>query len=160
MWWLIYLFDIIYCYVSFFLRYWKLPARKNYILGPRMTEWDQSLLRCSHLRIPWLTILCVCVCVLFSRVWLFTTPWTVAYQAPLSMGFPRQEHWSELPCRPPGDLPDPGIKPRSPAFQADSLPSETPVKPEHLVLLCKQIVSDYCIKPLRFGVRLLECCCI
>ena len=49
------------------------------------------------------------------------TLWTVAYQAPLSVGFPRQEYWNGLPCPPPGDLPDPGIKPSSPALQADSL---------------------------------------
>ena len=48
---------------------------------------------------------------------------------PLSMEFSRQEYWSELPCPPPGELPDPGIEPRSPALQADSLPSETPGKP-------------------------------
>ena len=47
----------------------------------------------------------------------------------LSMEFPKKEYWSELPCPPPGDLPDPGIKPRSPAFQADFLPSELPGKP-------------------------------
>ena len=45
-----------------------------------------------------------------SRARLFATPWTVAYQAPLSMGFSRQEYWSGLPCPSPGDLPDPGIK--------------------------------------------------
>ena len=49
----------------------------------------------------------------FSRVRLFTTLWTVAHQAPLSMGFSRQEYWSGLPWPPPGDLPDPGIKPAS-----------------------------------------------
>jgi len=48
----------------------------------------------------------------------------VAHQDPLSMEFSRQEYWSGLPCPPPGDLPNPGIKPRSPALQADSLPSE------------------------------------
>ena len=64
-----------------------------------------------------------------SRVRLFVTPWTVARQAPLSMGFFRQEYWSGLPCRPPGDLPDPGIKPRSSALQADSLPAEPRGKP-------------------------------
>ena len=61
----------------------------------------------------------------FSRVWLCATPWTVARQAPLSMGFSRQENWSRLQCPPPGDLPDPRIKPESPAspaLQADSLP--------------------------------------
>ena len=51
-------------------------------------------------------------------------PWTVACQAPLSMGFSRQEHWSELPFPSPGDLPDPGIEPGSPALQADDLPTE------------------------------------
>ena len=57
------------------------------------------------------------------------TPWTVAHQAPLSMGFSRQEHWSGLPFPSPGDLPNPGIKPRSPALQADALTSEPPGKP-------------------------------
>ena len=52
------------------------------------------------------------------------TPWTVARQAPLSMGFSRQEYWSGLPFPPPGDLPNPGVEPRSPAWQADSLPTE------------------------------------
>ena len=64
-----------------------------------------------------------------SCVRLFTTPWTVAFQAPMSMGFSRQEHWSGLPCLPPGHLPNPGIEPRSPALQVDSLPSEPPGKP-------------------------------
>ena len=54
----------------------------------------------------------------------FVTPWTVVYQAPLSMGFSRQEYQSELPFPSPGDLPDPGIKPESPALQADYLWTE------------------------------------
>ena len=58
-------------------------------------------------------MVCVCVCVCLSCVQLFVTLWTVALQALLSMGFPRQEYWSGLPCPPPGDLPDPGIKPAS-----------------------------------------------
>ena len=56
------------------------------------------------------------------------TPWTVARQAPLSMEFSRQEYWSGLPFPSPGDLPYPGIEPRSPTLQADSLPSELPNK--------------------------------
>ena len=64
-----------------------------------------------------------------SRVLLFATPWTVAYQAPLSMGFSRQEYWSGLPFPSPGDLPNPGIEPRFPALQTDALPSEPPGKP-------------------------------
>ena len=59
-----------------------------------------------------------------SRVQLFATPWTVAYQAPQSMDFSRQEYWSGLPFPSPRDLPDPGIKPGSPPLRADALPSE------------------------------------
>ena len=59
-----------------------------------------------------------------SHVQLFVTPWTVAYQAPPSMGFSRQEYWGGLPFPSPGDLPNPGIEPESPAFQADALTSE------------------------------------
>ena len=59
-----------------------------------------------------------------SRVQLFATPWPVARQAPPSMGFSRQEYWSGLPFPPPGDLPDPGIEPKSSTLQAGSLPSE------------------------------------
>ena len=61
-----------------------------------------------------------------SRVQLFATPWTVAYQAPPSMGFSRQECWSRLPFPSPGDRPNPGIEPWSPVFQADTLTSEPP----------------------------------
>ena len=64
-----------------------------------------------------------------SHVQLFATPWTVAYQAPPSMGFSRQAYWSGLPFPSPGDLPDPGIEPRSPALQVDTLTSEPPGKP-------------------------------
>ena len=63
-----------------------------------------------------------------SRGRLFATPWTVAHQAPLSMGFSRQVYWSGLPFPSPGDLASPGIKPRSPALQADTLTSEPPGK--------------------------------
>ena len=66
---------------------------------------------------------------LLSRVRLFVTPWTVAYQAPRSTGFSRQESWTGVPLPSPGDLSDPGIEPGSPAFQADALPSEPPGKP-------------------------------
>ena len=56
-------------------------------------------------------------------------PWTLAHQAPLSMGFSRQEYWTGVPFSSPRDLPDPGIEPRSSALQVDSLPSEPPGKP-------------------------------
>ena len=63
---------------------------------------------------------------LLSRVGLFVSPWTVAHQTSPSMEFSRQEYWSGLPFPSPGDLPDPGIKPRSPALEADALLSEPP----------------------------------
>ena len=63
----------------------------------------------SHLGVPGPFMGCMLSC--FSHVQLLVTPWTIARQAPLSMGFSRQEYWSGLPCPPPGYLPDPGIKP-------------------------------------------------
>ena len=66
---------------------------------------------------------------LLSCVWLFATPCTAAHQTLLSMRFSRQRYWSGLPFPSPGDLPDPGIEPRFPALQADSLPTELPGKP-------------------------------
>ena len=65
-----------------------------------------------------------------SRVRLFVTPWTVAHQAFPSIGFSRQEYWSGLLYPSPGDLPDPGIKPRSPILEAHALTSEPPGKPQ------------------------------
>ena len=74
--------------------------------------------------------MCVCVCMHPCHSFMSNSviPQTVAHQAPLSKGFPRQEYWSGLPFPAPGELPDPGIKFMSPALQADSLPSESPGK--------------------------------
>ena len=66
---------------------------------------------------------------LLSHVPFFVTPQTVAYRAPQSMEFSRQEYWSELPFPSPGDFPNPGIEPQSPELQADALLSEPPGKP-------------------------------
>ena len=76
----------------------------------------------------------------FNHDQLFATLWTAAHQAPLSMGFSRQEHWSALPCLPPGDLPDPGIKPASPMFSALAgrfFTTEPPGKPH--ILPCNKV---------------------
>ena len=75
-----------------------------------------------------------------SRVRLFATPWTVAHQACLSMGFSRQDYWSGVPFPSPGDLPDPGIEPGSPTLQADALTSEPPGKPQEYALVCHLLV--------------------
>ena len=72
------------------------------------------------------------MCSVLSHVRFFATPGTVADQAPLAMKFSRQEYWSGLPCSTPEDLPDPGIKPKSPASPASqvySLPAEPSGKP-------------------------------
>ena len=66
---------------------------------------------------------------LLSHVRLFVTPWTITRQAPPSMGFPRQEYWSGLPFPSPGDLPDPGIEPTSPAVAGKFFTTEPPGKP-------------------------------
>ena len=78
-----------------------------------------------------------------SRVRLCVTPWTAARQAPLSMGFSRQEYWSGLPCRPPGDLPNPGTKPRSRALQADSLLLNHQGSPVGFIPFTKWLQRDY-----------------
>ena len=74
-----------------------------------------------------------------SHIRLFATPWNVAHQAPLSMLFSRQEYWSGLPFPSPGDLPNPGMELWSPTLQADSLPSELPVKPNNSRLILIRI---------------------
>ena len=76
---------------------------------------------------------------LLSRVRLFEIPWTVAHQAPPSVGFSRKEYWSGLPFPSPGDLPDPGIELGSPVLQADSLLSE----PLFSMLLVLKLLSDF-----------------
>ena len=81
-----------------------------------------------------------------SHVQFFETPWTVAYQAPQSMEFSRQEYWSGLPLPSPGDLPNPGIKPRSPTLQADALPLEPRGKPgnSYIVVFSRKIFGMRC----------------
>ena len=88
---------------------------------------------------------------------LFGTRWTVACQAPLSMGFSRQEHWSGLPFPSPGDLPDPGIKPRSLALQADSLLSE-PSSSRHISNVTSSMESFLCVRYpfVNFKISLLR----
>ena len=94
-----------------------------------------------------------CARALQSRLTRFTTPWTVARQASLSVEFSRHEYWSGLPFPPPGDLPDPGIKPESPALQADSLlnePQESPRnkhKDTDLILIYLPFICTHTLPP-------------
>ena len=94
----------------------------------------------------------------FSRVQLFATLWTVACQAPLSMGFSRQEYWSRLPCLRPGGLPDPGIEPGSPALQADSLPIDPHGKPNIMPSMWQVLHNlSYYILYVKYEIDFLEC---
>ena len=77
-----------------------------------------------------------------SRVRLFATPWTVAYEASPSMGFSGQEYWSGLPFPSPGDLPDRGIEPGSPALQADAVRSDPPEKKVHFCQLTHLLITQ------------------
>ena len=86
--------------------------------------------RLRKINIAWSHLLTVTHSVMSNSL---MTPWDVACQAPLSMGCPRQEYWSGLPFPSPGDLPDPGIEPKSHALQANSLSSEPPGKPPSLI---------------------------
>ena len=80
---------------------------------------------------PSVSVIYVCACV-FSHVQFFVTPWIVTHQASLSMEFSMQEYWVGLPFPSPGDLPDPGIEPRSPVLQADSFHVEPLGKPKSI----------------------------
>ena len=86
---------------------------------------------------------CVCLCQSLSHVGLCATPWTIAHQAPLSTEFSRQEYWSGLPFPSPGDFFDPGIKPRSPALQADSLLSKLQGSPKLYILYSPLLLLNH-----------------
>ena len=92
-----------------------------------------------------------------SIVWLFATPWTVACQASLSTGFSRQEYWSGLLFPSPGDLPNPGIEPGSPALPADALSSGPLGKPQvphnSLSLVCQFQPCPECSQAISFGFQ-------
>ena len=113
---------------------WKIPWTEEpgrlHSMGSQRVKHNWSDLACTHsiilnisLNWKWKSESEVA-----QSCWLFVTLWNVAYQAPLSMGFSRQEYWSGLPFPSP-DLPNPGIELWSPPSQADTLPSEPPGKP-------------------------------
>ena len=113
---------------------WRLPVEAGAGGLSRASSWPAEVGDASAIngRTGWGAAHCVCMLSRFSRVQLFVTLWTVAWQTTLSFGFSRQEYWSGLPCPPPRDLPNPGIKPTSltsPAWQAGSLPLVPSGKP-------------------------------
>ena len=98
----------------------------------------------------------------FSHARLFAAPWIVAHQAPLSVRFSRQEYWSELPCPPSWDLPDPGIKPTFPPLQADSLPLSPLGSLKSSYRLTEKLMGKYRVPlysptPVSFSNILLSC---
>ena len=88
----------------------RVPSEEPQV-GWKWPIWSTRALLSHHWELPWEGCACLLSC--FSCVWLFATLWIVAHQAPLSMGFSRQEYWSELPSPPPGDFPELGIEPTS-----------------------------------------------
>ena len=123
--------NIFLSYIFFFLLLWNyyLITKVTFELAEFWLMWSLGEWLTSHG--------CMQACMLscFSHIWLFVTPWTIAHQAPLFMGFSRQEYWSGLPCPPSEDLPDPGIKPvplTSPARTDRFLTTSTTT-----ILLCK-----------------------
>ena len=119
--------------------------------------WWSTYINNSQL-FPHLMYIFVCMLSRFSHVQLFATLWTIACQAPLSMGFFWQEYWSGLPCPPPEDLPDPGIEPmslRSPELADGSFTTSTPGNP-HIHTLCQEKNAFQSVNPfwdLEFIVR-------
>jgi len=118
------------------LKMWEYKATEKYILCFPNSCYPELFLPSSCSTSSWASkatdMFCACLvsqlCLTLCNL-MDCSPWTVAPQAPLSMGFSRQQDWSGLPCPPPGDLLNPGIEPRSPTLQADSLPDEPPGKP-------------------------------
>ena len=118
----------LYIHIKWFIsRNWWLWGWQVWNLQPRSADWKLSGRGwdCSPQTIQSSSSGKVKVKSL-SHVWLFVTPWTIAYQGPPSVGFSRQQYWGGLPFPSPGDLPDLGIEPRSPALRAEALPSEPP----------------------------------
>ena len=113
------------------------PPRPSPSLWKNHFPWNQSLVPkgcCGPLLLNlWSNSPCIkgCCCLVAKSCLTLATPWTVARQAPLFMGFPRQECWSGLPFPSPGDLPNPEIKPVFPALQVDSLPLSRQGSPVH-----------------------------
>ena len=133
-------------FLSVFLCFSVLYRRNVHYPHPRITTIF-VLTRCVCICV------CVCVCEVASVVSRFVaTPQTVAHQAPLFMGFSRQEYWSGLPCPPPGDLPDPGIEPASlmsPALAGRFFTTiatwEAPIRPvTYKLLLCHMCTDCIC----------------
>ena len=134
-------------------------------------DWKSSISESlfNSTLLHFITCVCVCVCVcmhthLLSHVQLFATIWTVAHQAPLSVGFPRQEYWRGLPFPSPGDLPNTGIQPMSPAFakqilyhcttrEAPSLYAWVAVKYIHAYIYMKHGGLEFCRLDLTLGLH-------
>ena len=128
-----------------------MPSR--FWLCQLLLEWMVICWPGPGTRLPWSGSPVLC---LVARLCPTLQPWTVAHQAPLSQGFPRQEYCSGLPCPPPGDLPNPGIQLRSATWQADSLPSDPSGKPKNTGVRSPSLLQRiFLIQELNWG--LLHC---
>ena len=112
---------ILFCIIGILNIIYSLYSLSHRIYNSHPSSMNTQGKTCKECKLKFITCMKV---KLLSHVRLFATAWTVAYQAPLSMGLSRQGYWSGLPFPSPRNLPNPGIEPRPPALQADALPSE------------------------------------
>ena len=117
-------------------------ADDRQILDKSDPQW-QNILGTQNSRKGLEFTLHACMLSRFSHVRFFATLWTIAHQAPLSMGFPRQEYWSGLPLPSPGDLPNPGVEPMSLTLAGRFFATEPPGKPEFVYFKQPQMLSQY-----------------
>ena len=119
----------------------SLYSTGKYIQSPGINHNGKDLKECTYVLL---------LLSRFSSIRLCATPWTVAHQALLSVGFSRQEYWSGFPCPPPGDVPDLGIEPRSPSLWTDSLSSLSHfVVQQRLSQRCKSTILQFFEKQLK-----------
>ena len=137
-WIMIKIYQLLHSYIRLYItndaiwaHTWKAVSTFNHFPeSSRVLSTVRFQIRQSFIFLIWEKYVCCCAWSL-SHVRLFAIPWTVPARFLCPWGFFRQEYWNELPCPPPGDLPNPGIEPRSAALQADSLPAEPQGKPEN-----------------------------
>ena len=112
---------------------------KTYLTSMKSVPFtsNRTILNMPTTAILSLELTCASALSHFSHVQLFAIPWIIALQAPLSMGFPRQEYWSGLPCPTPGDLPDPQIEPASPVLAGGFFTTDPLMGQSYLISLIK-----------------------
>ena len=133
----------------------------EFCCSTQLSCWQKATQQTAYNKRPriWQSCMCAQVCAQSSsRVWLFAIPWMIANQAPLSMGFSRQEYWSGLLFPPPGDLPNPGIKPSSLTRDRTGPPALRMWSLSHWT--SREVLVSFCLSPYHpFLLQLKKCSC-